>query len=109
MRSLGNSVRRQFSNVLLVRGRHRFQTLFECASKSKFHPAVRFSIYCYGARQVGSRRNSESFDSFAPAHLKLVRVPRSLAATLAALPSMSLFPNEIKEGQSLLSTQLRKS
>src|SRR6266850_5340964 len=32
------------------------------------------------------------FDSCAPAHLKLVRVPRSLAATLAAWPSMSLFP-----------------
>ena len=92
MRSLGNSVRRQFSNILLVRGRHRFQTLFECASKSKFHPAVRLSIYCYGARQVGSRRNSESFDSCAPAHLKLVRFPAYSPLPIAALPSMSLFP-----------------
>jgi hypothetical protein len=33
-------------------------------------------------------------DSCAPAHLKLVRVPSSLAATLAALPSMSLLPEE---------------
>src|SRR5207248_5958898 len=31
-------------------------------------------------------------DLLAPAPLKLVRVPRSLAATPAALPSMSLFP-----------------
>ncbi len=32
------------------------------------------------------------FDSLAPAHLKLVRDRSPLAATLAALPSMSLFP-----------------
>src|SRR6266542_4207232 len=31
-------------------------------------------------------------DSCAPAHLKLVRCPRSLAPTLVTLPSMSLIP-----------------
>ena len=36
--------------------------------------------------------NFESFDPFAPGHLKLVRFPASLATTHRDLPSMSLFP-----------------
>jgi len=39
-----------------------------------------------------NRSLHDCVDSFAPAHLKLVRDRSSLAATLAALPSMSLFP-----------------
>ena len=39
-----------------------------------------------------NRSLHDCVDSFAPAHLKLVRDRSSLAATLAALPPMSLFP-----------------
>jgi hypothetical protein len=41
---------------------------------------------------MGSRLNSESVDSFPPAHLKLGPFPNSLAASLAVLRSMSAFP-----------------
>jgi hypothetical protein len=42
---------------------------------------------------MGARINSESLDSLAPAHLKLVRFPTRSPLPIAALPSMSLFPN----------------
>jgi len=43
-------------------------------------------------KKLGSRLNSESVDSFAPTHLKLVRFPARSPLPIAALPSMSLFP-----------------
>ena len=39
---------------------------------------------------MGSRLNSESVDSFPPAHLKLIRFPAHSPLPIAALPSMSL-------------------
>jgi hypothetical protein len=42
--------------------------------------------------KMGSHLNAQSFDLFAPAHLKLVRFPARSPLPIAALPSMSLFP-----------------